>query len=449
MPDETRLPAPSAQQRLVDELIFRRDINEGFLLIDYISGRSEKSLKDLDTEGLALPGSAPPGPGAPPIPPGQIWEAFCRIRYPPDLEKHVKAENAAFVLQVKDRLNALARPARGITIAYTTIFVGTTGWRRQTDEQQTLLTQAVGAFPNINQHARCFALFFGWILPCYMLLCFLATAFTYWDVAYGGTIVQTLQQLESQRTALQQSYAQSANSITLSKQTCASAMPAGADPAQLRSACARLAPLDNLVDEARQDLQGFYQATISGHSPYNPIARLRPMRLGFLAYSANLSNRANGSHGSAEPTGAGANEPGSANGLNGASSLAGVDEQSIIWVLTLFGTYVLPAMFGVLGTTAAIVRAVQSKMRDSLLSPRDFSLSLLGLLTGPLAGLAVGLFYTPSATAAQSAAGLAGTVTLTVSGLGFLAGYGADAFFKFLDALLVRVFALDENNRGK
>jgi LytS/YehU family sensor histidine kinase len=124
-------------------------------------------------------------------------------------------------------------------------------------------------------------------------------------------------------------------------------------------------------------------------------------------------------------------------------------EQSVTWVLTLFGTYVLPAMFGLLGTMAAVVRAVLAKVRDSLLGPRDLSLSLLGLVIGPLAGLAVGLFYTPSATAAQGTAGLAGTVTLTVSGLGFLAGYGADAFFKFLDALLVRVFALEDGKGGK
>jgi hypothetical protein len=167
---------------------------------------------------------------------------------------------------------------------------------------------------------------------------------------------------------------------------------------------------------ARANLIDFYREATGEHEWSNVFALVRPISWGFRAYNPQPDYDA--------------------------------PEQSVTWVLTLFGTYVLPSMFGLLGTMAAVVRAVQAKARDSLLGPRDFSLSLLGLLTGPLAGLAVGLFYTPSAAAAQGAAGLAGTVTLTVSGLGFLAGYGSDAFFKLLDALLVRVFALDDGQRG-
>jgi len=48
---------------------------------------------------------------------------------------------------------------------------------------------------------------------------------------------------------------------------------------------------------------------------------------------------------------------------------------------------------------------------------------------------------------ASGATGLAGSVSLSASGLGFLAGYGADAFFKFADALLARVFALDQSGK--
>src|SRR5208282_2606200 len=107
--------------------------------------------------------------------------------------------------EVKDRLNALARPARGITIAYTAIFVGNTGfWFRSkaTAERQTLVRQAEEAYPSIAPHARRFAWIFGLFLPLFLLVWFLLTAATYWDVAYGGSIVQAIQHLDQQRAAL-------------------------------------------------------------------------------------------------------------------------------------------------------------------------------------------------------------------------------------------------------
>jgi hypothetical protein len=425
------------QDQLVDRLIFERDVNEGFLLIDYISGRTEKSLKDLDVDELEIPaesssvtqGQAPtaipsqtPQTASSPtatVTPSRVLQKFCEIRYPPVREPRIRAENAAFVLEVKDRLNALARPARGITVAYTAIFVGNAAFgKKPNGQQQTLLDQAVGAAPNIAWHARLFARLFGLVLPLFLLFWFLLTAVTYWDVAYGGSIVQTLQQLDTQRTSLLQPGAQgSSAAVTVTPEICKALKPDGSDPPDRRGACFKLGHIETDMAGARANLREFHDWLTRGLSWYDIIPYVRPMRWGFLAYHPTLYDDS--------------------------------PEQSITWVLTLFGTYVLPAMFGLLGTMAAVVRAVLAKVRDSLLGPRDLSLSLLGLVIGPLAGLAVGLFYTPSATAAQSTTGLAGTVTLTVSGLGFLAGYGADAFFKFLDALLVRVFALEDGKSGK
>jgi hypothetical protein len=384
----------SEQQKLVDELIFKRDVNEGFILIDFISGRSEKSLKDLDTSNMVLPAGQGGGDGGK-ISTGDALRAFCEMRYPPAGENGIKAGNAAFVLELKDRLNALASPARGVTIAYTAIFVGyaMTFLSRRSAEKQSLVDQASEAFPSIAGHARKFGRFFGLVLPAFLGLWFLITAFTYWDVGYGGTITQRIQQLDTQRMALLQDMTQA-------------------------NAKQRLADIQSEVDDARKTLNAFHTAVTGDHSWYNLFAYVRPLRWGFLAYWPN-----------GQPAG----------------DLVSLD-RSVIWVVSLYGNYVLPAMFGLLGTMASIIRVVQAKVRDSLLSPRDFSLSLLGLLTGPLAGLAVGLFYTPSVNASPGATSLAGTVTLTVSGLGFLAGYGSDAFFKFLDALLARVFALEKTS---
>jgi hypothetical protein len=59
-----------------------------------------------------------------------------------------------------------------------------------------------------------------------------------------------------------------------------------------------------------------------------------------------------------------------------------------------------------------------------------------------VAGVAVGLFFSPSTAPETGGAGnsLAGNLTMTASGLGFLAGYGSQAFFSMLDSLLIKTF---------
>ena len=105
-------------------------------------------------------------------------------------------------------------------------------------------------------------------------------------------------------------------------------------------------------------------------------------------------------------------------------------------VVSVFTDYVLPMMFGVLGTLAGLMRMIANKVRESTLSPRDYRLvgSLIPL--GAVAGLAVGLVVTPSTVGSGNSA-----LTLSAAGLAFLAGYGADAFFAMIDALLTRVFS--------
>jgi len=51
------------------------------------------------------------------------------------------------------------------------------------------------------------------------------------------------------------------------------------------------------------------------------------------------------------------------------------------------------------------------------------------------------LFFNPTNTVSLDAGSPAGNLTLTASGLGFLAGYGAEAFFRFVDSILRLVFA--------
>lgn len=120
-----------------------------------------------------------------------------------------------------------------------------------------------------------------------------------------------------------------------------------------------------------------------------------------------------------------------------APSAGGGRENYAAALLSVFANYVLPLMFGILGAGVRMLRVIQYKLRDSLLGPRDLVLTFIGLLIGAIAGVAVGLYLAPSDV---TLGGSAGNLTLTASGLGFLAGYGSDHFLKMLDGLLDRIF---------
>jgi hypothetical protein len=245
-----------------------------------------------------------------------------------------------------------------------------------------------------------------------MAFVLILTASAYWDVGFGRTVVQRIEQLEKQRADLLYPDTRGPPAAApLDEKSCAAGSGLSADQAQT---CVRLSYLTNRIQDSRKDLLNFAVAATAGKQSgvfVRTIAWLRPMSYGFM--------------------------------FDGQAPTAERPEATVAWVLSLFSTYVLPAMFGLIGTLAAIMRSIQAKVRDSLLGPRDFPLSALGLVIGPVAGLAVSLFFTPTEASTSGAAGLAGSVSLSASGLGFLAGYGADAFFRFVDALLMRIFALD------
>jgi hypothetical protein len=119
------------------------------------------------------------------------------------------------------------------------------------------------------------------------------------------------------------------------------------------------------------------------------------------------------------------------------------DAPSVAAMLVMMTTYLLPMSFGVVGTLAALLRAIQRRVNESTLSPRDLALSLFRLPLGMVAGICVGLFFTPSGNVVQTG-NVIGALTLSASGVAFLAGYGAEGFFRMLDALVAHLFNLDK-----
>lgn len=108
-------PATSAQAR--DKLL-ERDLNEVYLLLDFVSGRPERRLGEL-----TMPDPTKDD--------GTIWKSgeivrqIALIRYPPKkpATEEDEAQQAAVLLMAKDALSHLASPARGATIAYTAMYV--------------------------------------------------------------------------------------------------------------------------------------------------------------------------------------------------------------------------------------------------------------------------------------------------------------------------------------
>jgi hypothetical protein len=84
----------------VQDFIFARELAEVYLLLDHLSGRSDKSLTAAIGDGKDDTGSE--------------WiQKICAIGWPPKGTLVEQSAQAATLLLAKDRLNAAANPANG------------------------------------------------------------------------------------------------------------------------------------------------------------------------------------------------------------------------------------------------------------------------------------------------------------------------------------------------
>jgi len=376
------------QQELLDKVLFIRDLNEVHLLIDFVSGRSEKRLEDLRVPDAAEPHQF--------MPPFKVVEGVALIKYPPSPNGGQRAKDAAFLLAAKDGLSALASPARGMTIAYTSMFTGVAySGRNGAGSDVNKLALARAAYPNLADHA----MWFRWVrraLTAFTFIWLVLTALTYWDVSYGRDLMQRAGQIDKDRADL----IKRAPDIVL-QSYCAQAENSAPHAAN----CQEAQRLEGAEATLARDLDSFRNCTAG-----TCLRWMHALHWGFV--------------------------------------ICGVPEEtteatarSINSIINVFTTYVLPLMFGVLGTLIGSMRAIQAKVRESVLSPRDLLLTLFGLPIGAVAGVAVGLYFSPSEAMATLGTG-GGNLSLSASALGFLAGYGSDSFFKLLDGVLERVFSL-------
>ncbi len=119
-------------------------------------------------------------------------------------------------------------------------------------------------------------------------------------------------------------------------------------------------------------------------------------------------------------------------------------------MLQVTTNYVLPITFGFIGSVLYVLLDHFTKLRSNTLSPRDFPLMILRVVIGLVVAACVSLLISSSASPGPAAAGsmngvpVAGTLvaslTLSASGITFLAGFGAEAVVTLLQGLVTRLF---------
>ncbi len=196
--EEVSDQAPEAipDEDVLEELIFKQDLNEVHLLIDFVSGRADRSLGTLSMRD--------PGDPAKTMTSGEIIKAIAEMRYPPKGTDAVNARNAAILLVAKDQLSALATPATGLTIAYTRLFIGEeagvpwSGLRRRAGlgqnrerDHDIRIDLAQRSFPSLQAHASKFRIWRDW-LALLSLFWLALTALAYWDAGLGRTALERL-----------------------------------------------------------------------------------------------------------------------------------------------------------------------------------------------------------------------------------------------------------------
>jgi hypothetical protein len=97
-------------QRMQD-FFFARELAEVYLLLDHLSGRSDKTLTSLIDDGKEKAGNG-------------LIRKVCEIGWQPRGTASEQAGQAVTLLLAKDRLNTAAKPANGASIAFTLLVAG-------------------------------------------------------------------------------------------------------------------------------------------------------------------------------------------------------------------------------------------------------------------------------------------------------------------------------------
>lgn len=427
-------------------------ISEIWMLVDYVAGSSTKALGSI-----AIPDPRKPGTNL------SVSDLLQQVS---DTERRVLAGgelgpyDRASMQMVRDALNLLVRPASGLTVAYTAMVAGPL--RRRKASRFTL---AQKAYENLTWPAKVHR----WLQFAILVFVLMSTGLAVWEsakVALGKALLQNLDVLRAQQASisaeklkLEMSLAKSSD---VSDQLGAIAQDHGVplaayrmcDRAIILRALHQRGPKFNVAgqekSQAQEDIANllFYSTAeerdvcgrdfILGinfgiiHSDLETYSQNWPGMVGsgfervrnlFVCLNFRCNEEAR------------ARDPRQKD-----------VEFTIAPVLLVWGNFVLPIIFGFIGSALSVLLDYYKRIRSSELHPRDRYLAPVRLALGLVVGACVGLFFSassaiPQAAASPSASSLISSLTLSASGVAFLAGFGVEAVFSLLEALITRVFA--------
>lgn len=427
-PSQGTEPPPTADPP--NQAIFSQQLWEVQLLIDFLSGNPQHRLPDrASTDAAGLPND---------------WiEQVCQMTWPASGSAHSKADQEALLVKVKDYLNMMAAPANGFSVAFTLLVTQeddpaesesrsahdaarrTGGQPRLSGMVESRKSLACKAYPDLALKSRSFRSGIRWI--SFALTAWLAvTCLLSWYLALGNS---KLGQLATAQATLHDAQAK-----TISAQGAQATAPVTAGDArvpQLSGPIAAILPL------ARSPVSGLAYCEQFKLLPPAVTGTTTPPGYGSAAQSEVCANFA-----SAKANLAAAR-------INVQAWLwyrpAGEqdDERNVLYataMVNMLGSAVLPVCYGILGAAAAVLRLLSKRMRLSLLTPRDLTLSLQQLALGAVIGACIGLFVADPAVPGRDGAAFLGPVQLSGSALSFIAGFGVDAVFSALEAMIARLF---------
>jgi cell division protein FtsB len=432
----------------------RAALSEIRMLVDYLAASTVRTLDEIKIHD---PGSNPPTE----LNAGQLLLRMDEIEAR-TADQSYTVSDLALIQVTRDALGRLVRPVSGLTVAYTALVVG----NRRGSKSESRATLAQQAYPGLVSTAKAHR----WAQRILLAIAVIVTISAVWEsakVALGKSLLQSLAGLRAQQAVIAQEVASLEATLdklpegTLTPDTIADHgrvvlaafalcdrskvlahyLPADNLPTdnnglplrlstspQVRDVCGRDSVLAKNIQIAHDDLIQYrtYWPGMVG-SIFNLVGQVASIPCHLLGCRS---------------------APSAVSVLN-----KGEDDVEFLVAPTLlvWGNYILPVIFGFLGAVIFVILDFFGKIRDSRLGPRDNVLSWIRLVLGLVTGAAVGLFfsaYTPpqlaTGTPAAGTADLIASLTLSASGVAFLAGFGVEGVFTLLESLVSRVFASEQ-----
>jgi hypothetical protein len=384
-----------------------REAAEVYLLLDFLSGRTDRSLRPTQEEqarslldrqnGLPIQAQADDEEKKrieserktiedDLSDPTRLVLRTMSMQFPLKASDDSFRADATFLMRARDVLNTRAAPASGLTIAFTSMVA---------DGQADVRAFAEDAYPQYKKTASRLAnsiVRIRRLLVWVLVLALLVSAYAAW----GKVMLDTLDAVRRDDGAVQKELG------------AARLVSKDADP------CTD--PSNNPVCASRNEIKTRY--SIASYQ----LAKWEPA----WPYGDVLQQET---------------KDADSNRVESAGEQKRIEERAIAWMAVL-GSYIMPSLYGLLGSMAFVLRRHYDRLAAQLLVPRDRQANSIRLILGVVIGGCIGLVYAGAPTV-QTTGILGAAVTLSTAAIAFLAGYGVEGVFKALEALIAQVFGVN------